>query len=981
MTLNNDSSSTEEEGKGAVVAAGAVGNENDNKEEKDEVPIDQQPEHQSQEEDNDDITNDNKEDMPNAADDDDDDDDKEKKEEEVVHSTNDDEVVPLNEQPITDHQNQEENNDDDNKEDDNKEDNNKEDKPNATGASGDEEDDTEEKEEEVVHSNNNDEVIPLNEQPTTENQNREENDGDMNNNDDNKEDMSNVTRDSDDDDDKEKKEEDSQSNNNDDESTHLNEPTAGDQNQGENSDDDINNDEDKKETPNAAKDSDDDDDDEDGEEKEEVAHENNNDESIHLTERTIDYQNQEEHDDDNINNANDYDKKKEDSMPNLFLIEKLLKEEEEMSEDQLSSEQSSSLLNTILRPERISITITNISVMPLFSSQKSVISITEEVLGCNITMMDEDWNAATAKSLRISKISESGLIATSSSALKNNNSKYNSILEVGDKLLSINDIDCHEQLEMIQKYNSNNTFNDSDHDSARRKIQKLFWDEERMITFVFDTLSKQNNNNNETTMGLHQAVIIQSSSSQENDDNCGDTTTNNSQQQRPKIICQRAAKKKQLQRRGSSKESSSNNNKKQNYLKISTIDCPHLRKYSVLQLNQLVLRIGSISSLLLDPQLANEKVQRKMEKKEKSSSSVLKLTLLTDDDNDVHHSSFADRLKKVAVGVGGSTMLGVGAVMMITPLHPLGQAMAIGGAGLLKYEGSKRVIQSTKSYMPSFLRNRFGHSESQEVSSSYEDVNTMPTACSDWCTPGDSAAAKVKLESVLQQALARRQHLEIKKKNAATTVAFINTNNGSSNSEDTIGNKYERDLKECLELTRQLYYQLEQWRKALQVEEELYQSYYAASSTSNHLVRAQSHNRIGFFHQKLKNFAESHAYFTASLQCFERKIYPTYQYHADIGEAWKFLAGLAVSETRYDVALERLQQKAEPHYRYHGQLKEQEVDTTVEEEQKPMQQPHPELLTCLQNQVRLLQTMNQQDEVARIEDEIEQLSKVLSSSQ
>lgn len=54
------------------------------------------------------------------------------------------------------------------------------------------------------------------------------------------------------------------------------------------------------------------------------------------------------------------------------------------------------------------------------------------------------------------------------------------------------------------------------------------------------------------------------------------------------------------------------------------------------------------------------------------------------------------RVRKGAVAVSGGAMVGVGAVLMATPLHPIGHAMAFGGVGLLgtEFERPKRAMSS-----------------------------------------------------------------------------------------------------------------------------------------------------------------------------------------------------------------------------------------------------------------------------------------------
>ncbi|KAL7559899.1 hypothetical protein ACA910_007267 [Epithemia clementina (nom. ined.)] len=55
-------------------------------------------------------------------------------------------------------------------------------------------------------------------------------------------------------------------------------------------------------------------------------------------------------------------------------------------------------------------------------------------------------------------------------------------------------------------------------------------------------------------------------------------------------------------------------------------------------------------------------------------------------------------IRKAAVAAAGGSMVSVGAVIMVTPLHPIGHALALGGVGVLstEFEGPRRVLQSAK---------------------------------------------------------------------------------------------------------------------------------------------------------------------------------------------------------------------------------------------------------------------------------------------
>eukprot|EP00977_Amphora_coffeiformis_P029014 scaffold38287_cov214-Amphora_coffeaeformis.AAC.3 len=57
-----------------------------------------------------------------------------------------------------------------------------------------------------------------------------------------------------------------------------------------------------------------------------------------------------------------------------------------------------------------------------------------------------------------------------------------------------------------------------------------------------------------------------------------------------------------------------------------------------------------------------------------------------------------NRLRKAAVAVGGGTLVGLGTVMLATPLHPVGHVISLGGVGVLgtEFEGPRKVFQAAK---------------------------------------------------------------------------------------------------------------------------------------------------------------------------------------------------------------------------------------------------------------------------------------------
>ena len=66
-----------------------------------------------------------------------------------------------------------------------------------------------------------------------------------------------------------------------------------------------------------------------------------------------------------------------------------------------------------------------------------------------------------------------------------------------------------------------------------------------------------------------------------------------------------------------------------------------------------------------------------------------------------------DSFRRAAVGVAGGTLVGVGGVLMVTPLHPIGHAMAIGGVGVLgtEFEGPRKAMRNMKDGVKSGLGN------------------------------------------------------------------------------------------------------------------------------------------------------------------------------------------------------------------------------------------------------------------------------------
>eukprot|EP00536_Pseudo-nitzschia_multiseries_P004348 jgi/Psemu1/9823/gm1.9823_g len=60
--------------------------------------------------------------------------------------------------------------------------------------------------------------------------------------------------------------------------------------------------------------------------------------------------------------------------------------------------------------------------------------------------------------------------------------------------------------------------------------------------------------------------------------------------------------------------------------------------------------------------------------------------------------AWSSRLRRAAVTAGGSALVGTGAVLMVTPLHPVGHAMALGGLGVLgtEFEAPRTALDGVR---------------------------------------------------------------------------------------------------------------------------------------------------------------------------------------------------------------------------------------------------------------------------------------------
>ena len=107
---------------------------------------------------------------------------------------------------------------------------------------------------------------------------------------------------------------------------------------------------------------------------------------------------------------------------------------------------------------------------------------------------------------------------------------------------------------------------------------------------------------------------------------------------------------------------------------------------SCLESGQVVLSMNQIPSYELDVDGANASLNVRID-----SSPYVSITTLS-------CKKRTSSVRRAAVAVGGSAMVGLGAVVMATPLHPLGHALALGGMGVLgsEFEAPRKAVKSAR---------------------------------------------------------------------------------------------------------------------------------------------------------------------------------------------------------------------------------------------------------------------------------------------
>ena len=125
---------------------------------------------------------------------------------------------------------------------------------------------------------------------------------------------------------------------------------------------------------------------------------------------------------------------------------------------------------------------------------------------------------------------------------------------------------------------------------------------------------------------------------------------------------------------------------------------PWFTKFSAIQPGHIVVAIGKHgeSTLHLDPSDAQLLLDALIVASSSSPSSPpSQLITISISTIAPAASCWQQRLRRTTVAVGGGTLVGMGAVVMASPFHPIGHAMTLGGLGLLgtEFEGPKRVLK------------------------------------------------------------------------------------------------------------------------------------------------------------------------------------------------------------------------------------------------------------------------------------------------
>jgi hypothetical protein len=113
-------------------------------------------------------------------------------------------------------------------------------------------------------------------------------------------------------------------------------------------------------------------------------------------------------------------------------------------------------------------------------------------------------------------------------------------------------------------------------------------------------------------------------------------------------------------------------------------------KIRVVEPGDFIVAMGRMPCSILEPEEANLLFQDLIEHCEDCVS----LLIVQASDSEKRWA----RIRRATVAVGGGTMVGVGSILMVTPLHPVGHAMAMGGVGVLgtEFEAPRRVIKAAR---------------------------------------------------------------------------------------------------------------------------------------------------------------------------------------------------------------------------------------------------------------------------------------------
>jgi hypothetical protein len=236
------------------------------------------------------------------------------------------------------------------------------------------------------------------------------------------------------------------------------------------------------------------------------------------------------------------------------------------------------------------------------------------------------------------------------------------LLVQGDKLQSINGFRCQRCQDADQL--------------CQRLIQEHSRDEVITLTFVCspsETSEQSFYRQDLNTPMIHQVTLVTNEDVelQQVTGDCEELTRSNNQT---------FLKSERLAFNSVTKEDPTDNSQ---ILRLASIPLNNWLEHSCARCNDVVLAVNTIPCYELYPQEADIVLQTMVK-----THSCVNIKLYTPP------LTRRESIKRAAIATAGGVLVGTGAVIMATPLHPIGHAMALGGLGVLgtEFEGPKRAL-------------------------------------------------------------------------------------------------------------------------------------------------------------------------------------------------------------------------------------------------------------------------------------------------